>query len=224
MLITRKAELRKRPQQARSSFTFDAILDAAERIAVTEGLKALQMSALGRRAGVSAGSLYQYFPDRRSILQALSERSSTRFLADLKVRCEALRDTELDGFLSLLSAGLSEMAAREHRLSTVLREELEKGDPLGEVRDLTEEAADALAMALRAPLARRGRPGWSEEQLSRQCRLMMWTADGLLEGALRQPQGLTTDLAVALRSAWRGILGLEPEGPLSGGEMRGVRA
>ena len=143
MLVTRRAELRKRPQQARSSFTFDAILDAAERIVVTEGLKALQMSALGRRAGVSAGSLYQYFTDRRSILQALSERSSTRFLADLKLRCEALRDADLDGFLYLLSCGLAELASREHRLSRVLREELGQGAPLGEVRDLTEEAVAA---------------------------------------------------------------------------------
>jgi AcrR family transcriptional regulator len=80
--------LRKRPRQARAHATFDAILEAAARILAEHGPQRLTTNAIASRAGVSVGSLYQYFPDRRAIVRALLEREM--------VRAEAMRPPALD--------------------------------------------------------------------------------------------------------------------------------
>lgn len=80
--------LRKRPRQARSRVTFDAVVEAAARILVEEGPDRLATNRVAVRAGVSVGSLYQYFPDRQSIVRALMERELQR--------AEAMRPAALD--------------------------------------------------------------------------------------------------------------------------------
>ena len=82
----RANDLRKRPRQARSEALVSAILEAAARILETQGLDALTTTAVADRAGVSVGSLYQYFPGRSAILAELTRRER----ALLKVRIDAL--------------------------------------------------------------------------------------------------------------------------------------
>ena len=62
---------RKRPRQARAASTFDAILEAAARILEKDGFDAVNTNAVAELAGVSVGSLYQYFPTKESILAEL---------------------------------------------------------------------------------------------------------------------------------------------------------
>jgi len=62
---------RKRPRQARAAATFDAILEAAARILEKDGLDSVNTNAVAELAGVSIGSLYQYFPTKESILAEL---------------------------------------------------------------------------------------------------------------------------------------------------------
>lgn len=66
--------LRKSPSQARSRATVDAILEAAARILVQKGYEALTTNAVAEIAGVSIGSLYQYFPHKAALIAALSKR------------------------------------------------------------------------------------------------------------------------------------------------------
>jgi AcrR family transcriptional regulator len=82
---------RKTPRQARSAVTVDAILEAAARILETSGFKAYTTNAVAERAGVSIGSLYQYFPSRDAVTRALIEREMTILLADIE-SIEALPD------------------------------------------------------------------------------------------------------------------------------------
>jgi AcrR family transcriptional regulator len=65
---------RKRPSQDRSRATVDAILEATARILVREGYEALSTNRVAADAGVSIGSLYQYFPNKEALIAALSER------------------------------------------------------------------------------------------------------------------------------------------------------
>jgi AcrR family transcriptional regulator len=62
---------RKLPRQERSRLTVSAIIQATAQILVTRGYDAITTDAVAERAGVSIGSLYQYFPNKESLVAAL---------------------------------------------------------------------------------------------------------------------------------------------------------
>ncbi len=62
---------RKRPRQARSFATFEAILEAAARILESLGFAGFNTNAVAELAGVSIGSLYQYFPSKEALIVEL---------------------------------------------------------------------------------------------------------------------------------------------------------
>ena len=64
------------PTQARSRERVDRILATATEIVGERGSDHLKMSELAQRAGISIGSLYQYFPDKAAVIRALTERIS----------------------------------------------------------------------------------------------------------------------------------------------------
>ena len=65
---------RRRPRQARSRATWEAIVEAASQILERRGPEALNTNAVAERAGVSIGTLYQYFADKRALLIAAARR------------------------------------------------------------------------------------------------------------------------------------------------------
>lgn len=76
------AEIKRRsPVQARAAVTVDAILEAGIQLLEADGVAALTTNRIARRAGVSVGTLYQYFDSKQDILAALAER-----------RAQAVRD------------------------------------------------------------------------------------------------------------------------------------
>jgi AcrR family transcriptional regulator len=66
--------MRRQPRQARSQERVNQILDVAEQMFITEGYNATTTNAIAARAKVPIGSLYQFFPDKAAILQALALR------------------------------------------------------------------------------------------------------------------------------------------------------
>ena len=75
-----KSTVRKEPRQARAQATVGAILEATQQILDREGLDAATMSHIAEVAGVSVGSIYQYFSHRDAILNALQDREFGRAL------------------------------------------------------------------------------------------------------------------------------------------------
>jgi AcrR family transcriptional regulator len=74
---------RKKPSQSRSKATVDAVLAAAAHILEDRGVGGFNTNAVAVRAGVSIGSLYQYFPSKDAILVALMEQSLAGFSATM---------------------------------------------------------------------------------------------------------------------------------------------
>lgn len=70
MPARRRAQIstRKQPQQARSTELVSAILEAAVRVLEKEGAQRFTTARVAEKAGVSVGSVYQYFPNKASIL------------------------------------------------------------------------------------------------------------------------------------------------------------
>jgi AcrR family transcriptional regulator len=75
---------RKIPQQSRAEQTVATILEAAARVLESKGLDGLNTNLVAQRAGVSVGTLYQYFPGKDAIIVALSKREHAVFLAEAK--------------------------------------------------------------------------------------------------------------------------------------------
>ncbi|AXK63540.1 MULTISPECIES: TetR family transcriptional regulator [Burkholderia] len=59
---------RRQPRQARSTRLVDDVLEAAIQVLTTEGAQRFTMARVAERAGVSVGSLYQYFPNKAAVL------------------------------------------------------------------------------------------------------------------------------------------------------------
>ena len=74
MAARTSAEPRKRPRQRRSTETVARMLDAAARIYDERGYRATTTNNVAEEAGVSIGSLYQYFPNKDALLVALADR------------------------------------------------------------------------------------------------------------------------------------------------------
>jgi len=75
---------RKRAQQARSIATVEAIVDAAARVLVSTGYDRASTKRIAREAGISVGSLYQYFPTKEAVVARLLERHIAQVFALLE--------------------------------------------------------------------------------------------------------------------------------------------
>jgi AcrR family transcriptional regulator len=73
---------RKKPTQSRSEDTVAAIVEAAAQVLESDGFEGFNTNAVAVRAGVSIGSLYQYFPNKDALTVALIRREGKRFHDD----------------------------------------------------------------------------------------------------------------------------------------------
>lgn len=73
-------EKRKIPKQERSKATLEAILEAATQILERDGFERLTTTRVAERAGVSVGSLYQYFPNKEALFAGLIDKYSSLFV------------------------------------------------------------------------------------------------------------------------------------------------
>jgi AcrR family transcriptional regulator len=71
---------RKQAAQRRSRATVDALIEATARILVREGFDKASTNRIAAEAGVSVGSLYQYFPSKEALVAAVMERHNRRLM------------------------------------------------------------------------------------------------------------------------------------------------
>lgn len=75
---------RKRPKQRRSRETVEAILEATTRVLMEEGYEKANTNHIAQVAGVSVGTLYQYFPNKESLVLAVVEEHSEEMISLLR--------------------------------------------------------------------------------------------------------------------------------------------
>lgn len=72
--------LRRRPVQQRSAARVERMLEACAQLIDEVGYDGVTTTLIAERAGVAVGSLYQFFPDKRAVVQALTTRNLDRFM------------------------------------------------------------------------------------------------------------------------------------------------
>ena len=76
--------LRKKPKQMRSKLMFDSILEASTRVLEEVSFKKFTTNRVAEAAGISIGSLYQYFPNKQSILIELERIAIDKMTANIE--------------------------------------------------------------------------------------------------------------------------------------------
>jgi AcrR family transcriptional regulator len=117
---------RKVPGQARSQETVNVILEAGAHILESGGLQGFNTNAVAARAGVSIGSLYQYFPNKDAILRALIGSFEEALHDALLEAVQAGRGEQMKPRLRLIVRALVIAHYRRPRLNRVLEAEEER--------------------------------------------------------------------------------------------------
>lgn len=140
---------RKSPEQSRSAETVRTILEGAARVLEAHGLDGYTTNAVAARAGVSIGSVYQYFPCKEALTAALVARETGLLIEAVRIAPAA--PTLEDGLSRIVRAGVAHQMARPRLALLLDREEgrLQLADTLGDV-------AQDFAAALLALLGRFG--------------------------------------------------------------------
>ena len=86
---------RKTPIQARSTVTVESISEATIQVLLSHGAERLTTTRVAERAGVSVGTLYQYYPNKQSLLFAVLENHLNRIAARVEAACENARHQPL---------------------------------------------------------------------------------------------------------------------------------
>ncbi|SNR28235.1 transcriptional regulator, TetR family [Haloechinothrix alba] len=84
---------RRQPVQQRSAKRVTLMLDSCAELLDEVGYETLSTTMIARRAGVAVGSLYQFFPDKRAVVQALTQRNFERFLEVVRERLNSVDHT-----------------------------------------------------------------------------------------------------------------------------------
>jgi len=119
---------RKTAKQERSQATVDAILEAAARLFGGGGLDAVNTNQIAELAGVSVGSLYQYFPSKAAILGELIDRHAEQTIARLTAALAEIGRSAPEAALRAIVEILLEADTIDVNLHRVLLDELPAAD------------------------------------------------------------------------------------------------
>jgi AcrR family transcriptional regulator len=139
---------RRTPRQRRARETVDAIVEAAAQVFAQDGLQRSTTARIAEVAGVSVGSMYQYFPNKESLITALFERESNHHQ---RVFLELAAERGIDDMPALIRAyvaALIAMLEANAPLNRVLLEEVPRVAGLGPTQAVDAAAARSLQLLL----------------------------------------------------------------------------
>jgi AcrR family transcriptional regulator len=140
---------RKRPVQARSKLTVHALVEATAQVLVARGYEGSTTDAVAERAGVSIGTLYQYFPNKEALVAALIREHAEEILATVRAALVSNADASPEEALhALIRAGIE-----AHRINPALHKVLSEQVPReaypDEARDVAGELQSMIEHFLR---------------------------------------------------------------------------
>lgn len=120
MTMAESTRTRREPKQQRSRRTVDDVLEAVQLVVKRHGTRAITTNRIAEAAGVSVGSLYQYFPDKRAIFTAVHDRHVADVRQVIEQTTAACAPTSLEEFARELLHGLVNVHAEMADLHEVV--------------------------------------------------------------------------------------------------------
>lgn len=172
-----RLEPRRTPQQARSRATRERIVAAAARVLSDHGYARGTTNRMAEAAGMSVGSLYQYFPNKDAVLAELTRRHVADGVARVRAAV-AGGPADLTSVLERAVGAMVELHRGDQRLHQVLFEQAPRpADVLEEARRAEDGLVDLLATLLAADA------DVTVGDRERAARLVVWTVEGLVHRA-----------------------------------------
>lgn len=202
---------RKQPVQKRSVATVAAILEGAAQVLERHGTDGFTTNAIAKRAGVSIGTLYQYYPDKNAVAAALSRAVRAALVERIANAVEGARGLPLREGLRLLATVALQADAERPRFARAL-------DALEDHLGLYEEGAvinsEMTAQGVR--FLKTKIKGFSAAELTAAADDMIAIARALADAEMRRNAVLGDDLVERVVSLWlellRSRLQLSPRG------------
>jgi AcrR family transcriptional regulator len=141
---------RKRPVQARSETTVAALFEASIQVLLAVGYRKFTTTRVAARAGVSVGTLYQYFPNRQALITAVIERYLSELTSTIDRHCAELRGHKLDAIVGGLVDAVIAAKWAHIEVSRALHEPLADVGGAELVRTAAMRTADPVAAVLRS--------------------------------------------------------------------------
>jgi AcrR family transcriptional regulator len=141
---------RKKPRQERSLATVDAILDATARVLCTTGYDRASTNRIALAAGVSVGSLYQYFPSKEALVAALAARHMAAMTALVRAKLSEVAKAPMAAAVRTIIMAMFEAHAVDPRLHKVLIEEVPRIGRLENLRGVERDVETLVGAFLEA--------------------------------------------------------------------------
>lgn len=139
---------RKCPRQARAAVTVDAIFEGTLQVLLSAGSTRLNTTRVAERAGVSVGTLYQYFPNKQALLFAVLERYLTKLMDTLEAACLDHRGATAEVMTEAAVKAYLQVKAQQPEISRALYYVVTELDARGLVEAAIQRAERAIAAML----------------------------------------------------------------------------
>ena len=173
--MTVRIQPRKTPVQARSAASVEAILEATVQVLLEHGKMKLTTTRVAERAGVSVGTLYQYFPNKSALLQALLQQKLNGVAAALEKVSEEMQGAPLAEMAEALVTAFIAAKFKHPEASVALYAVAEDLEGKTIAREMQVRATKAIANMLRS----------SSEKVSGNPEVIAQTLQGAMSGVSR---------------------------------------
>lgn len=175
-------QARRIPRQSRSRALVEAILEATARVLSERGYAGTNTNVVAEVAGVSVGSVYQYFPNKDSLIAALHERHALQMNQAME---SSLADTQSLGLRGRLSDLVKAWLAA-HRVDPELHRVLEKDFPFFDAPASESQADQSIRDRIRQ-LLEEHRSEVAPQDLDLATWVVMQSLESLIHGAIIPP-------------------------------------
>ncbi|WP_232375586.1 TetR/AcrR family transcriptional regulator [Mesorhizobium comanense] len=185
MTTARRTFARREPTQQRSRQTVDCVLEAVQLVVKRHGTQAITTNRIAEVAGVSIGSVYQYFPDKRAIFTALHDRHVDDVRQVIGQATAAYASAPLQEFTRELVQGLVNVHVDAAELHEIVSSAVPEG-VLG--------FKNALHHTFERVLSRADQQRYSLDETERMLFVLPRMVESLVHGAVHQVRTLSRDV------------------------------